>query len=504
MKKIAASTLAVALWVGGARAQSPFFQPSAPAVQPVAASATTPYAPQLPPGGVVPVRVHFGGALTRDGVVPVPVYLNQPAGPMTYAPATPVQPYDTSRNLRQVSGAGDGAAKDSKAGATVITDENCAPEVTDPRFVAPHADDLHRPQRAPCGYRWYTSAEYLHYLYARPQSSPTLLFVGDTAVAASDVDVRDRQGARFTVGRWLETPNRLWAVEGVISFTGQRQARSAFSSNGVTPLLHEFIDQASGVPDSLAVAIDAPDLAPRSGSSEIEVSNRMFNFEANLRRELCRSSHGHLDMLIGYRQFHLDEGIVIRDRVVYDTAPVPLSDATVTSFDSFGTHNRLHAGQIGLEGELNWRRFYIDGWGKFALGGNDEVINISGATHVRPTPGRTPPPAPLNGKDFVGALYTQPSNIGRYHDSQLTVMPEVGVTVGFNLTPNLRFGGGYNFLFLNNVVRPGDAIDTTVSRNQIPQLQPLAQTAGSRPAAPQFIESSYWAHGITVQMEFRY
>jgi hypothetical protein len=252
------------------------------------------------------------------------------------------------------------------------------------------------------------------------------------------------------------------------------------------------------------VAVDPPDLAPRSGTSEIEVSSRIFNFETNLRRELFRTGHGHVDMLLGYRQFHLDEGILISDRVIYDTAPVPLSGATVTSFDQFGTHNRIHAGQIGLEGELNWRRFYIDGWGKFAVGCNDEVINISGATHVRETPGSIPPPASLNNKDFVGALYTQPSNIGRYHSNSFTVLPEVGVTAGFNITSSLRFGAGYNFLYINNVVRPGDAIDTTVSRNQIPQLQPLAQTAGSRPAAPQFVESSFWAHGITVQVELRY
>ena len=369
---------------GAARAQSPFFQPPAQPIQPVVAM--TPAAQQLPPGGVIPVRVHFGGALTRDGVVPVPVYLNQPAGPMSYAP--PPQP---GSSIRQVSGQAGAGAKDGKGAPIVVSEDNYAPEVTDPRFVAPNVDDLRRPHRGPIGYRWYTAAEYLQYLYVRPQQTPTLLLVDGVAVSASDIDAKDRLGGRFTIGRWLDTPHTPWALEGTFMFAGLRRARNNYSSNGVTVLEHPFIDAADGVPDTLPVAIDdAKD--PRSGSSSIETASRMWGFEVNLRRELARNNHGHLDLLIGYRQFQLDEAMAIRDRVVYDTVPIPLSDATVTAFDEFGTHNRLFAGQVGIEGELSWRGFFIDGWGKFAMGCNQEVINISGATQVRSTPGRLPPP----------------------------------------------------------------------------------------------------------------
>ncbi len=161
-------------------------------------------------------------------------------------------------------------------------------------------------------------------------------------------------------------------------------------------------------------------------------------------------------------------------------------------------------GQVGFEGEFNWRRFYVDGWGKFAMGDLQEVINISGATQIRATPGEPPPPDILNGKTFVGGIFSQASNIGRFERDRFSVMPEVGVNVGCALTSNIRVGAGYNFLYLNNVVRPGDAIDTTLSRNQIPILQPFATTAGAHPAPPTFVESSYWAHGITVEMEIRY
>lgn len=516
MKKIAVSSLAAALWLqGAAGAQSPFFQPAAQPIQPVAArvgSAPAPQlpAPQLPPGGVVPVRVHFGGALTRDGVVPVHVYTNQNMAP-TAAPPTAgtisrVQHETLNPPARKGSppppAAGDAAPKETITDV-LVSDDAYAPDIHDPRFVAPDIHDMRRPQRAPCGYRWYVVAEYLHW-WTRPIESPPLLLVNGAPVTANDIDGLDRQGARITIGRWIDRPHSLWGVEGVFMFTGRRQSSSTYQSNGVRRLEHPFIDAGTGVPDTLAAAIDPPDLAPRSGVSEIETSSRMYGFEVNFRRELCRTSHGHLDLLFGYRQFHLDEAIAIRDRIVYDTAPGPLSDATVIGVDEFGTHNQIFAGQIGLDGEVNWRKFYVGAWGKFALGSNLETINVSGWTRVQPTPGRALPPPATNGKTFAGSVYTQPSNIGEYADSQLTVLPEVGVHVGYKLTSNWRMGAGYNFLYINNVVRPGDAIDTTISRNQVPQLQPIATAPGGRPGPPTFIESAYWAHGLTVHMEIRY
>jgi len=330
------------------------------------------------------------------------------------------------------------------------------------------------------------------------------LTVDGAPVSASDVDAHTRQGGRVTLGHWLDTPScHLWALEGTFMFIGMRRSSNIYSSNGVVTLAHPFIDADTGLPDSVPVATDAGS-APRAGSSEIEAASRMWSLELNLRRELWRSCHGHVDFLFGYRQFQLDESLTIRDHVVYDTNPIPLSDATVSSIDFFGTHNRLYAGQVGLEGEFNWRGFFIDGWGKFAAGSLQEVVNINGSTTVGATPGRTPPPDTLNGKTFPGSVYAQPSNIGHFDNSQFTILPEVGVTVGYRITSNWRIGAGYNFLYMNNVVRPGDAIDTTITRTQIPQLQLLATTPGPRPAPPTFVETNYWAHGITAMMEFRY
>src|SRR5262245_19850328 len=133
MKKLAVASLGLALCMGGAvRAQAPYPQPAAQPIEPVAATAT----PQLPPGGVAPVRIHIGGALTKDGVVPTSVYFNRPLGPINNSPA-PATRGESGSNSRPVS------ALPAAKGATAPGSDNAfTPVVTDPRFAAPNAGDM--------------------------------------------------------------------------------------------------------------------------------------------------------------------------------------------------------------------------------------------------------------------------------------------------------------------------------------------------------------------------
>jgi hypothetical protein len=489
MKKLAAASLALALGLTSqARAQSPFFHAPAEPVQPVTALQQM---PQMPPSGVVPVRVYFGGALTQNGVVPVPVYTNQPVNAL---PATlPAAAAQGSDGGFQTIGTAAGAAKTTRASAVFTNnDDGTPPAVCDPRFLPPDAGDMYRPGCAPVGYQWYAAGEYLQYR-VKGQESPTLLTIDGTPVSAADVDAHTRQGGRVTVGHWLDNECHAWAIEGSFMFLDMRRTTNTFASTGGVTLAHPFIDADTGAPDSLPVA----------GGSSIEAASRLWSGEVNLRREIWRNCHGHFDFLFGYRQFQLDESLTVRDLTVNDATATTLPGATVGGIDFFGTQNRLYAGQVGLEAELNWRKLFIDAWGKFAMGGLQEVININGSTTIVPTPGLPPPPGNLVGQ-FPGSLYTQPSNIGHFERTRFSILPEVGVTVGYQLTSNIRIGAGYSFLYLNNVVRPGDAIDTTITRTQIPQLNPGATVPGTHPAPPTFAETNYWAHGITAMLEFRY
>jgi hypothetical protein len=477
MKKFAVSSLSLALLSGAAAAQSPFFRPSGPEVVPVAARAPAP--PQFNQGAFVPVRVHFGGALTRDGVVPVPVFLNSNIqGPAPIVnPAPGVVPADRPLRQASVKAADDNAkAPDADAHTVFVTDDfHAAP------FQPPRMDEHHRPGPQPRGHLWYAGLEYLHW-WTKRQESPPLLIVDDNVLTAADFDGRTHNGGRFTLGYWLHAPCAL-AIEGGFMFLGEETKERSFSSNG-TPFIGRPFLTDTGVPIALSIA----DLG-QPGDSTLESHSRLWGFEVNLRREICRTTGGHFDMLVGYRQVHLDEGLRVTDNV-------ELPDATITGVDEFGTHNQLFGGQFGLEAEANWGRFFVDVWGKFMLAANAQTVNVNGTTAIR-TPGGA------GDQTLPGNVLAQVTNIGKHRDNSFTCMPECGFNVGLRITPSWRIAAGYSVLFLNNVVRPGDQIDPVVNPTLIPQLF-VPPTGAARPAPPSFQESTYWAHGLNVQMEIRY
>ena len=96
------------------------------------------------------------------------------------------------------------------------------------------------------------------------------------------------------------------------------------------------------------------------------------------------------------------------------------------------------------------------------------------------------------------------SNSGDYTRNVFAVVPEVGVNVGYQVTDHLRAFAGYTFLYWSSVVRPGDQIDLGLSGTQIPTDSRYNPTAGPARPAVLLRDTSFWAQGINVGIEFRY
>jgi hypothetical protein len=139
----------------------------------------------------------------------------------------------------------------------------------------------------------------------------------------------------------------------------------------------------------------------------------------------------------------------------------------------------------------------VDGYGKLALGATHQTLDINGgqtftnvATPIDPRP---------------GGLLALSSNIGHFSRDRFAVVPEVGVNVGYNLTPNLRAYVGYNFLYWSSVARPGDQIDRVIDSALIPNfnIPPRPPTGQNRPAVL-FKDTDYWAQGVTFGIELTF
>jgi hypothetical protein len=96
------------------------------------------------------------------------------------------------------------------------------------------------------------------------------------------------------------------------------------------------------------------------------------------------------------------------------------------------------------------------------------------------------------------------SNSGRQTRDEFTVVPEVCVNVGYQISSSLRVFAGYSFLYLGDVLRPGDQVNTTVNPGLVP-ASPWYGTS-SVPAQPSALlsRSDFWAQGINFGLAFRY
>jgi hypothetical protein len=172
--------------------------------------------------------------------------------------------------------------------------------------------------------------------------------------------------------------------------------------------------------------------------------------------------------------------------------------------DDFKTSNNFYGGQVGARGEVRIWRFALGGYGKVALGSMQERVDITGNTSLTPAGfgGATSQPV----QSAVGGLLALHSNIGTYTQDKVVVVPEVGMTLGFQVCCWLRVTAGYSFLYASDVVRPGSAIDRTVNPTQLPTSAAFVATGPIGPARPafNFQTTDFWAQGLNLGFALRF
>jgi Putative beta barrel porin-7 (BBP7) len=106
-----------------------------------------------------------------------------------------------------------------------------------------------------------------------------------------------------------------------------------------------------------------------------------------------------------------------------------------------------------------------------------------------------------------GGIFAQATNSGRQSRDMFTVVPELQLRLGMNLTPSIRAFVGYEFFYVSNVVRPGDQVDRVLNFTANPAVNgvvaPPPLMGVARPA-PMFNQNDFWAQGVSFGLQFRY
>jgi hypothetical protein len=137
---------------------------------------------------------------------------------------------------------------------------------------------------------------------------------------------------------------------------------------------------------------------------------------------------------------------------------------------------------------------FVNVLSKVALGPNHEVVTINGLTR---DPTSTVGVA-------SGLLALAGANAGRQTTNRFVVVPEVGAQVGCQVTGHVRMSVGYQFLYVNDVARPGAQIDPAVNLRFVPLSRSFGSQSG--PTTPQVTlgRNDFFAHGIRFGVEVSY
>lgn len=329
------------------------------------------------------------------------------------------------------------------------------------------------------------------------QATTRILFGGD------DVLTDSFDGGRLRFGVWLDKCH-TWGLGAEYFSIGSESEGFSQTSTGNPTLSRPFSNTVLNREDAEIVAFPGTATGTVSATATSELTGAGVHLR-HLRNccEGCSSGlfcgcAGHFcsrtEVMFGYRGLQLKESVTINEDLVSTSANDPGSfDIT----DRFETRNQFNGFDIGWLNRRTRGFWSLDTSLRLAIGNNKQTVRVSGSTEIT-DPSQTP-----TVQTFDGGLLTQsPGNIGEFEQNEFAVVPELGATLGYQLTDHLRATLGYTFIYWSNVVRPGDHIDLDVNENLLPPQD--ATIVGAIRPGFEFDTTDYWVQGLSFGGEYRW
>ncbi|MFM7151743.1 MAG: BBP7 family outer membrane beta-barrel protein [Gemmataceae bacterium] len=300
-------------------------------------------------------------------------------------------------------------------------------------------------------------------------------------------------GGRFALGAWVDD-DRSIGVEGVAFFLGEKSRNFGYDSEKFgSPMLARPVINGLTNQESSAV-VTYPSLA----EGDIYVGNDLFlwGMEANCVGHAYTGGLVAFDCVLGYRFLNLVEHLdilanntILPGGIGFFQGQVVPAGASLEVQDHFRTNNQFHGVNMGGRFTYRWERWVADVQGKVALGANCQTQTNAGQTLLNPG---------FNTIYGNGGLLVLPTNQGEFNRTRFAVVPEAGVNIACLVTHAIRFTIGYRFLYVSDVIRPGDQVSRVVNPRLVP-TSPLFTGSGG-PAVPQptFQSTDFWAQGLTL------
>lgn len=445
------------------------------------------------------LSIGLGTGRAGDGAIPGVMDIddlpNFPIAPSAIAPSqdkekAPSAPIPSG--LVQVSHVKETAPEAAMSPALAVQEPTpAAPTAAPPTTIGSGANSGWEETATDSGGQFWLRAEYLLWwtkngtfpplVTTAPSGTPLatagLLGEPTTTVLFPNGDSDNpRSGGRFTGGLWLDRERKV-GFFGRYFFLATQTNNFAASSDDTEILMIPFFDPVTGTQRRFVTAF--PNAA--TGALDIRTSNRFYGGDLDLMCNLCCGCNYRLDGLLGWRIAQLNDDYRLLD------SETNIFGSAVKASDDFGTRNQFNGVDLGLLGDYRHGRWSVDVLAKIALGVNNQNVNIAGSSFI-------------NGVPFSGGLFALASNSGSHSRSVFAVMPELNLNLGYQVTSRVRLLTGYSIIYLSNVVRAGNQIDTTINPTFLP---PSTPSGAARPSFT-FRDTDFWAQGLNFGMEVRW
>ncbi len=310
-----------------------------------------------------------------------------------------------------------------------------------------------------------------------------------------------RSNFRMSWGVWLDNCH-VWGVEGDYFTIGEGTSNYSRYSTGDPILARPFYDVENIQQSRELVAY--PDEV--EGTITVGVKDYFQSTGVALTYNLCSCDSCaagcdpcrppmlfccRADLLVGYRYYKYNDSVAIREDLRI-TKEGPTQNWLFQVDDGFRARNDFHGSEFGLRTRVYRGRWSLEVLTKIALGNNHQVVHIDGQTIV------TPIDQPVEVRD--GGVFAVRTNEGTYTRDTFTMIPQLGVELGYQLNEGWRAYIGYNILYWGCVIHAAEQIDLNVDPRNIPVAQDPALPFPAFPGET----TDFWAQGLNVGLEWRF
>lgn len=380
-------------------------------------------------------------------------------------------------------------------------------------------------KKAPVPIPIVTSASLADPLPGALEQPGTKILLGD-----KDINMGWMNGFRVALGEWIGNSHQF-GIEGsffMLPKTSHQQTINTSGEPGSMNVAVPIYDITglwglNGVPGETIFILPGPLSGPGfRGHFSLKVSSELLGSEIDTLVNLVARCGCGIDFIGGFRWVQLKESLSF----IGNTSALP--DAPIVNGfynfkDHFKTNNNFYGLLTGLKANYNMNRWLFKGFAKIALGCMNQKVGIKGKSQTS------------NGNLFYktentshevlgGGIFAEPTNRGSHHRNEFAIVLESGVNLSYQLSNCFEIGVGYNFLWMNQLIRPGKQIDRKINPTRTALAQASRNSVGIGPDVPvpfgdsvpaplargpkrpkfKHHDTDFWTQGLIANLNFRF